>query len=131
MNDNAPRSDEVTAPDIPQVVTSKDYTQQLLHLLQVYPILSPSHVHQVLGPSVRVVAWKPFLYKLIQEGVIMHTAVACMSPSGRMQSRSLLCLASNKDILDMVIARLRQTSAVSVQATGDANGLESESEFAS
>ena len=61
---------------------------RILHMLRIYPVLSPSHIQQGMGilPGV----WKPVLETLIDAGEVKRTHEVHETPTGRQQTHTLL-----------------------------------------
>jgi len=61
---------------------------RIIHMLSVYPILSPSHIQQGMG--ILPGTWKPILEKLITEEVVSRSHRVAETPTGRQQTYTLL-----------------------------------------
>jgi hypothetical protein len=72
---------------------AKQMTDKMLHLLKIFPRISPSMMQVGLGPATPPKFWRPILETLIQEGKIKRETEQYESPNGRTQSYTILCLA--------------------------------------
>jgi hypothetical protein len=73
--------------------TAVQLRSKIIHVLSVYPQLSPSMLQVGLGTSLPPNIWKPHLDELIEEGVILRTQRVVESPIGRAQNYVILELA--------------------------------------
>ena len=66
---------------------SDDETQRIkdkiLHILGIYPIISPSMLQAGLGPQIVASDWRPILGELIDNKVITRESITLESPAGR------------------------------------------------
>src|SRR3990172_6202219 len=56
---------------------------RIIHVLTIYPILSPSMLQVGLGTSTQPGLWRPVLERMIDEGVVIVEEVQLEHPSGR------------------------------------------------
>jgi hypothetical protein len=69
--------------------------EQIIHILGIYPILSPTMLQGGLGPYKKPAQWKPILEELIREGIVVREATdQIMTPSNRYNTYTLLRLAN-------------------------------------
>lgn len=68
------------------------YRKKILHILDVYPKLSPSHVQISIGTAVPSSIWKPVLDKLVEEGSVILSTISKEAPTGRQQNYVILSL---------------------------------------
>ncbi len=66
-----------------QVSTNREIETKILHLLGIYPIVSPTMLQGALGPSLKPKIWRPVLQKMKKEGKIVETKVDGETPTGR------------------------------------------------
>lgn len=66
---------------------------KILHLLRIYPRISPSMMQIGIGSSLPVSIWRPILSRLIEEGKIREDFIVSPSSTGRQQSHTVLSLA--------------------------------------
>lgn len=64
-------------------MTAEDIRERILHVLCVYPILSPSMLQTGLGTSLSPVSWRPVLDCLMREGLVKQSTTVKLTPSGR------------------------------------------------
>lgn len=55
---------------------------KILHVLDIYPVISPSMLHIGIG-SIPTPLWKPILRKLINEGVVLSEELDTTTVTGR------------------------------------------------
>lgn len=72
---------------------------KITHALDVFPVLSPSALHVLIGPNTPTSLWRPTLEELIKEGVILQDVVVTPTPMGQHRSYTRLFLACKEDIL--------------------------------
>ncbi len=75
--------DELT----PEMIETK-----IVHLLGIYPIISPTMLQSGLGPSTKPAQWRPVLQKLITEGKVIEEQKSMQTPSDRYNTYSKLSL---------------------------------------
>ena len=56
---------------------------KIVHVLTIYPVLSPSMLQVGLGTSLPSYVWAPILEQMIQEGIVIREDVFKEHPSGR------------------------------------------------
>lgn len=56
---------------------------KIKHILQIYPIISPTMLQSGLGPQVIASVWRPILAEMIVDKVIKRDSVTLKSPAGR------------------------------------------------
>ena len=70
-----------------------DHTaERIVHLLEIYPVLSPTLLQGALGPQTKAAHWKPILEDLIKTGDVKREFVVATPPSGRTHTYTLLSL---------------------------------------
>lgn len=69
-----------------------DIEIKILHLLGIYPIISPTMLQSGLGPSTKPAQWRPVLSKLIQAGKVIEEQQSMQTPSERYNTYSKLSL---------------------------------------
>ncbi len=72
---------------MPKVIETK-----ILHLLRIYPIISPTMLQGGLGPQTRPAQWRPVLAKLIAQGKVIEEQKSMQTPSERYNTYSKLSL---------------------------------------
>lgn len=63
--------------------TNGEIREKIIHLLKIYPIISPTMLQGGLGPYVKPKVWRPILEQLVQEGIVEQTQETLLSPGGR------------------------------------------------
>lgn len=71
----------------------KQFADKILHILSVYPKLSPSMLQMGIGGNQSPRKWHPALDDLITSGQVRRDIVEKMSPAGRRQRYIILSLA--------------------------------------
>lgn len=82
-------------PEIdPPIVQSTEDTieHKILHLLKIYPKISPSMMQIGIGSSLPASMWRPVLASLIERGVVQEDFIMSPSSSGRQQTYTVLSL---------------------------------------
>ena len=74
-------------------LTSEEIEIKILHLLRIYPIISPTMLQSGLGPSTRPSQWRPVLIDLIARGKVIEEQESMQTPSERYNTYSKLSLA--------------------------------------
>lgn len=67
---------------------------RILHLLTVYPRISPSMLQIGIGTSVPPTIWRPILDELVKDHKVMITSINIQSPAGRTRSYQVVSLES-------------------------------------
>jgi len=65
---------------------------KILHLLKIYPVISPTMLQSGLGPYTKPAIWRPALAELISEGKVIETQESLQTPSERYNTYSKLAL---------------------------------------
>ncbi len=65
---------------------------RILHLLRIYPIISPTMLQSGLGPSTKSAEWRPVLSDLIARGLVIERHEELQTPSERYNTYSKLSL---------------------------------------
>lgn len=65
------------------IANHKEIREKIVHLLKIYPVISPTMLQGGLGPYVKPKAWRPVLEELIHEGIVQQTQETHLSPGGR------------------------------------------------
>lgn len=66
---------------------------RIMHVLGIYPELSPSMLQIGMGTSLSPTLWKPILDKMITEGRIVRDDLITEAPNGALRHYSRLHLA--------------------------------------
>ena len=68
---------------------------KIIHLLGIYPVISPTMLQGGLGPSVKPALWRPILMDLIDRGVVIEESESRQTPTDRYNSYAKLYLAED------------------------------------
>lgn len=71
-----------TAP-IVRGETYDEIEAKILHLLKIYPIISPTMLQGGLGPNLKPALWRPIFEDLLKSGRIVESSDPQMTPAGR------------------------------------------------
>ena len=77
----------------PEVRTDEWIEERIIHVLKVYPVISPTMLQVGIGPSLQPKHWKPVLERLIEREVILRETEAAKTPQGRCNNYIKLSLA--------------------------------------
>ena len=78
MTETTTQTDDTTSDD-----TEVPFRDKIIHVLSIYPTISPTMLQMGLGPGISPKIWRPHLQALIDEGVVVQDSVAKQSPMGR------------------------------------------------
>lgn len=70
--------------------------EKILHILGIYPVISPTMLQSGLGPSTKPELWRPILTRLINEGKVIEDRENCITPTGRYNDYAKLMLPHTK-----------------------------------
>lgn len=71
-----------------------DIEAKILHILHIYPVISPTMLQSGLGPYTKPALWRPILARLVREGVVEETQVSLQTPSDRYNTYTKLSLTN-------------------------------------
>lgn len=72
--------------------SDQEIEAKILHLLNIYPVISPTMLQSGLGPYTKPALWRPVLARLVEEGKIVESQESLQTPSERYNSYSKLSL---------------------------------------
>lgn len=75
---------------------------KILHILKIYPIISPTMLQGGLGPYMKPVEWRPVLQALVADGLVIETQKSMRTPLERYNTYTMLHLPTTKIDLDDV-----------------------------
>jgi len=75
-------------------LTQNEIRLRILHILGIYPIISPTMLQGGLGPFCRPADWRPILSELLEEGVVIREEEQLPTTQGRSNSYSKLRLTT-------------------------------------
>lgn len=73
---------------------NKDMEEKIKHVLEIFPIISPTMLQIGIGPQVPPKVWRPVLNRLIDEGIVVQDTVGAQNTTGRHLSYTRLFLAT-------------------------------------
>ncbi len=76
-----------------------DIRAKILHLLRIYPIISPTMLQGGLGPAMRPAKWRPIYQELIAEGLIVVTPRSLQTHQERFNTYTCVQLKGTKVVL--------------------------------
>ncbi len=76
-------------------MTPNQLREQLKHLFQVYPVLSPTMIQALLGSKVRAVVWKPIMEVMICSGELTRFQVVAKNTFGQLRSYTCIKLVGD------------------------------------
>lgn len=85
MNSNGDEDDFLEA-------TTDVVKQKILHVLKIYPKISPSMLQVGIGTALPPKIWRPVYEDMLKEGTIKLETVGSSSPSGRDQTYHIISL---------------------------------------
>ena len=68
------------------------FRDKIVHVLTLYPVISPTMLQMGLGPSTKPKLWRPDLQMLIDEGIVLQETVSKQTPSGQYRQYQRLSL---------------------------------------
>lgn len=71
--------------------------ERILHVLSVYPIISPTMLQVGLGTNIQAASWRPVLEELIAEGTVKQGTRVVKTPSGRHYTYTRIQLLGGAD----------------------------------
>lgn len=57
--------------------------ERIVHVLRIYPRISPTMLQMGLGPHTKPELWRPTLNDLVEKGIVVQGTDSRMSPAGR------------------------------------------------
>lgn len=72
---------------------------KIVHILGIYPIISPTMLQSGLGPYVKPAIWRPALQELIARGRVIETQESLQTPAERYNTYTKLRLVDTPDFL--------------------------------
>lgn len=73
-------------------VSPEEIRTKILHLLRIYPIISPTMLQGGLGPAMKPVLWRPVLDELLKEGAVIQEQESMLTPTERYNTYTKLSL---------------------------------------
>ena len=72
--------------------TEQEIEDKILHILTVYPVISPTMLQAGLGPSTKPALWRPVLSRLMEEGKVVEESESLETPTSRYNTYNKLSL---------------------------------------
>ncbi len=66
--------------------------EHIVHILKIFPKISPSMLHITLGSSLPKAIWNPILEDLIKNNIVQKHSTSKQAPNGRMRNYTILSL---------------------------------------
>ena len=86
MNMNTSATNEsVKLFGFPMADGELEIANKIVHVLSIYPIISPTMLQASLGPGLGPKLWRPVLDKLVEWGTVVPDTVNAETPSRRAQ----------------------------------------------
>lgn len=80
----------------PEELAPDTIRAKILHILKIYPVISPTMLQGGLGPYMRPAQWRPILAELVVEGKVVETQESLQTHTGRYNMYSKLSLSGTK-----------------------------------
>lgn len=84
---------EVTDADIN--AARENVRAKILHILHIYPRISPTMLQGGLGPSCKPSIWRTILTEMIDEGLVEQVSENHKTPSGRNNTYTIIQMVKN------------------------------------
>lgn len=75
-------------------ILEREIEVKILHILEIYPVISPTMLQGGLGPGVKSADWRPVLNSLLDRGIVVKSEVNKQTPVGRYNCYKRLSLAN-------------------------------------
>ncbi len=72
--------------------TNEDIATKILHILSIYPVISPTMLQGGLGPYMKPAQWRPVLASLIEDDKVIESSESMMTPNDRYNTYTKLSL---------------------------------------
>ena len=79
--------------------TPEQLEAKILHILGIYPMISPTMLQSGLGPYTKPELWRPVLMDLIAAGKVVETQESLQTPAGRYNAYTKLSLPLTKVVI--------------------------------
>lgn len=68
---------------------------RIIHLLRIYPVISPTMLQAGLGPYTKPAVWRPVLKRLVDDGKVLETQESIITPADRYNTYTKLTLRAD------------------------------------
>lgn len=75
-------------------LTTEEIRDKIKHTLTIYPRLSMTMLQVGIGTYIGPNVWKPILFQMIEDKIVLREHVSAETPKGRMQTYTVLRLAT-------------------------------------
>lgn len=82
-----------------RVFDKDEVKTKIVHLLGIYPIISPTMLQSGLGPYIKPAVWRPALTELITEGRVLESQESLQTPAERYNTYTKLRLNDTPDFM--------------------------------
>ncbi len=79
--------------------TPEQIEAKILHILGIYPVISPTMLQSGLGPYTKPELWRPALIELIAAGKVVESQESLQTPAGRYNAYTKLSLPLTKVVI--------------------------------
>lgn len=90
----------------PEVAATRE---MIVHMLSIYPVLSPTMLQAGIGPYQKPAHWRPILEELIQNGVVVREQEERKTPKDRHNTYTKLRLAD--EVYEEIMEQLHADDA--------------------
>lgn len=73
-------------------VSQEEIKAKILHLLRIYPIISPTMLQGGLGPAMKPALWRPVFEQMLKDGEIIQEQESMLTPTERYNTYTKLRL---------------------------------------
>ena len=80
----------------PWRLTPEGIEAKILHILRIYPIISPTMMQAALGPSTKAILWHPVLQDLINRNLVVREQESLLTPAERYNAYTKLSLVPDE-----------------------------------
>ena len=78
----------------------KEVEAKIIHLLSIYPIISPTMLQGGLGPYTKPAVWRPVLQQLIASGRVVEDQESLQTPTDRYNTYTKLSLPHTRVLIN-------------------------------
>ena len=75
---------------------------RIKHVLEIYPILSPTMLQAALGPQVPAKEWRPVLEDMIENKIVVQETQTKLSPANRYNDYQRIMLTGTSEQLKAI-----------------------------
>ena len=82
-----------------EVSKPEQIRRKILHILRVYPLISPTMLQISMGPNIKAAEWHKVLNELEESGLVCHDQVTEPSPAGRYNTHRRIYLQESAEVV--------------------------------